>query len=95
MGRTMVTAAGTPAYMAPELLQERPFNKSVDVYAFGILLSEVSYHRLPLFLKKQRMTLNCDGGVLKFDRVVCIAREIGHELAGPRPGFFAAHKYYV
>ena len=41
-GRTTVTAAGTPAYMAPELLQGRPFNKAVDVYAFGILLWEVS-----------------------------------------------------
>ena len=40
-GRTSLTSAGTPAYMAPELLQERPFNKSVDVYAFGILLWEV------------------------------------------------------
>ncbi|CAM9271886.1 unnamed protein product, partial [Sphacelaria rigidula] len=40
--RTTVTAAGTPAYMAPELLQGRPFNKTVDVYAFGILLWEVS-----------------------------------------------------
>ena len=39
--RTTVTAAGTPAYMAPELLQNRPFNKSVDVYAFGVLLCEV------------------------------------------------------
>jgi len=27
--------------MAPELLENRPFNKSVDVYAFGILLWEV------------------------------------------------------
>lgn len=40
--RTSVTSAGTPAYMAPELLQERGFNKSVDVYAFGILLWEVT-----------------------------------------------------
>ena len=29
--------------MAPELLEDRPFNKSVDVYAFGILLWEVSW----------------------------------------------------
>lgn len=27
--------------MAPELLDGRPFNKSVDVYAFGIVLYEV------------------------------------------------------
>lgn len=41
--RTTVTAAGTPAYMAPELLRNRPFNKSVDVYAFGVLLWEVRW----------------------------------------------------
>lgn len=29
--------------MAPELLQDRPFNKSVDVYAFGIVLWEVRW----------------------------------------------------
>jgi serine/threonine protein kinase len=27
--------------MAPELLDSKPFNKSVDVYAFGIVLHEV------------------------------------------------------
>jgi len=35
---TRETAAGTPAYMAPELLAAKPFSKSVDVYAFGVLL---------------------------------------------------------
>ncbi|CAM9099857.1 unnamed protein product [Ascophyllum nodosum] len=45
--RTSLTSAGTPAYMAPELLQERPFNKSVDVYAFGILLWEIFYREIP------------------------------------------------
>jgi serine/threonine protein kinase len=39
--RTKHTNAGTPNYMAPELLDCRPFNKSVDVYAFGIVLYEV------------------------------------------------------
>ena len=33
--------AGTPAYMAPELLQNRSYNKAVDVYAFGMLLWEL------------------------------------------------------
>ena len=41
--RTTVTSAGTPAYMAPELLEDRPFSKSVDLYAFGILLWEVRW----------------------------------------------------
>lgn len=45
--RTAVTAAGTPAYMAPELLQERPYNKSIDCYAFGIVLWEIFSRAVP------------------------------------------------
>ena len=41
------TQAGTPAYMAPELLENKPFNKSVDVYAFGILLNELFVSEIP------------------------------------------------
>ena len=36
-----VVSAGTPNYMAPELLEGRGFSKAVDVYAFGMLLCEV------------------------------------------------------
>eukprot|EP00903_Cladosiphon_okamuranus_P019661 g18074.t1 len=45
--RTTVTSAGTPAYMAPELLEDRPFSKSVDLYAFGILLWEIFSRDIP------------------------------------------------
>eukprot|EP01036_Dinobryon_divergens_P032656 gene32656-42296_t len=41
------TTAGTPAYMAPELLENRSYNKSVDVYAFGILLWELLSGSIP------------------------------------------------
>lgn len=43
------TQAGTPAYMAPELLENKPFNKSVDVYAFGILLCEMFTAEVPFY----------------------------------------------
>lgn len=34
--------AGTPSYMAPELLQPgRPYSAKVDVYAFGVMLNEM------------------------------------------------------
>jgi len=39
--------AGTPAYMAPELLDNKSFNKSVDVYAFGVLLCEMFTGEMP------------------------------------------------
>lgn len=41
--------AGTPAYMAPELIENKHFNKSVDVYAFGILLWELVALEMPFF----------------------------------------------
>ena len=44
---TKVTAAGTPSYMAPELLQSRPFSKKVDVYAFAVILWELFTREVP------------------------------------------------
>lgn len=41
------TASGTPAYMPPELLLNKPFNRSVDVYSFGILLNELLTQEVP------------------------------------------------
>ena len=38
---------GTPAYMAPELFENKHFNKSVDVYSFGILLWEIVAQSIP------------------------------------------------
>lgn len=35
------TDAGTPAYMAPELLRRQPFSEKVDTYAFGICFFEM------------------------------------------------------
>ena len=41
------TQAGTPAYMAPELLAGKSFSKAVDVYAFGVLLWELFAEQMP------------------------------------------------
>eukprot|EP01038_Epipyxis_sp_PR26KG_P004553 gene4553-6425_t len=41
--------AGTPAYMAPELIENNPYNKSVDVYAFGVLLWEILANEVPFY----------------------------------------------
>ena len=51
--RTRTTTAGTPNYMSPELLDNRPFNKTVDVYAFGILLYEVSSSVFSLYARER------------------------------------------
>lgn len=44
---TKHTTAGTPAYMAPELLNDKPFSKKCDVYAFGVLLWELFNRDVP------------------------------------------------
>jgi serine/threonine protein kinase len=41
------SSAGTPAYMAPELLENKNYNKTVDSYAFGILLWEIFNDEIP------------------------------------------------
>ena len=45
--RTRNTTAGTPNYMAPELFGNEPFDKSVDVYAFALVMWEVFTQTLP------------------------------------------------
>ena len=35
------TLAGTPLYMAPELLEKKESNEKVDIYALGIIMKEV------------------------------------------------------
>ena len=44
---TKVTTAGTPNYMAPELLEDRPISKPVEVYAFGLVLWEMLARQVP------------------------------------------------
>lgn len=42
-----VTTAGTPNYMAPELLNNKPFSKKADVYAFGLVMWEMFMRQIP------------------------------------------------
>ena len=43
------TTAGTPAYMAPELLENKQYNRSVDSYAFAVLLWELYTGEIPYY----------------------------------------------
>lgn len=46
---TMVLTSikGTPLYMAPELVQEHPYNEKVDVWSLGIVLFELYFGKPP------------------------------------------------
>ena len=47
MGKGSMQFSGTPAYMAPELFQKRPYDETVDVFAFGALLYELVAREVP------------------------------------------------
>ena len=41
----ITNAAGTPRYIAPEVLQHRPYGKTADIYQLGLLLYETVFLR--------------------------------------------------
>ena len=45
----ITSVKGTPLYMAPELVQEHPYNHKVDLWSFGIILYELFVGEPPFF----------------------------------------------
>lgn len=37
----IINAAGTPEFMAPDILSEKPYGRAVDWWAFGVLIYEM------------------------------------------------------
>ena len=42
-----ISLAGTPAFMAPEFLDDKPFSKASDVYSFAIVMWEIWSRQVP------------------------------------------------
>jgi len=52
------TLAGTPYYMAPELIQRIPYNEKVDVWSIGITVVEIMNGRPPFYELDPREALD-------------------------------------
>ena len=61
---TTKSYVGTPEYIAPEMVLQKEYNRSVDIWCFGILLYEMVYGLPPFYNKNQNIMLNW---VIKLD----------------------------
>jgi serine/threonine protein kinase len=58
------TSCGSPAYIAPEVIQERPYTAAADIWSAGILLYGIVTGRLPFYDANIAVML---GNILKLD----------------------------
>lgn len=45
----LTSIKGTPLYMAPELVQEQPYDEKVDVWSLGVILYELYFGKPPFY----------------------------------------------
>ena len=46
-GKCTKTRVGSPIYMAPEILNAKPYDNRCDIYSMGVMLYELLYGRAP------------------------------------------------
>lgn len=47
MGATELSTAGTPATMAPEILNNEDYNEKCDIWSLGIVIYQLLYGKNP------------------------------------------------
>ncbi|KAH9145280.1 hypothetical protein AeRB84_010815 [Aphanomyces euteiches] len=77
-GDTMTAVVGTLRWMAPEMMLFKPYSSAVDIYSFGVVLSELSTHELPY-----ASALDAKGRALSEEG---IARCVIHDMMRPSFG---------
>ena len=47
--QVLTSIKGTPLYMAPELVQEQPYNHLADLWSLGVIMYELYYGSPPFY----------------------------------------------
>ena len=69
LDKRSLTSSGTPAYMAPELVQNQPPTPETDIYALGVVLFEMLTGGERPFRGKQAQTTGSLGNRIRWEQV--------------------------
>ncbi|RHY19814.1 hypothetical protein DYB32_010173 [Aphanomyces invadans] len=76
---THTANVGTYRWMAPEMLAFQPYTNSVDVYAFGVVMSEIETHQTPY----ANLFMSTGGSATKHPFESHVLRRVLHENLRP------------